>query len=166
VTAVRVIAAAALLATISGVRPCLTFAQAGRPAGSGASIAIARCVSCHEADLIAPQRLSSAGWTREIDKMVRWGAQVTDEEREPLITYLATHFVTAPIASRERMAEGETVYRNACLTCHEADLIASQRLSRAGWTREIDKMIRWGAQVSDPGKEPLVDYLASGGAKR
>ena len=142
--------------------PCALAAQGGWPDGSGASIAKARCGSCHEADLIMSQRLSRAAWIREIDKMVRWGAQVAGAEREPLTTYLATHFVPAPVASHPRAAEGETVYRNACLTCHDADLIVSQRLSRAGWTREIEKMIRWGAQVSDVGKEPLVDYLASG----
>ena len=42
---------------------------------------------------------------------------------------------------------------------HEADVIAAQRLTKQGWTREVEKMTRWGASVSDAEKEPLVEYL-------
>jgi hypothetical protein len=38
-------------------------------------------------------------------------------------------------------------------------LTEQQRLSRTGWTREVEKMMRWGAIVSDDEKEPLVSYL-------
>ena len=44
--------------------------------------------------------------------------------------------------------------------CHERDLIAQQRLTRSGWAREVDKMIRWGAPVSEADKSGLVDFLA------
>ena len=39
--------------------------------------------------------------------------------------------------------------------------LAFPLVAEFGWTREIDKMIRWGAAISDAEKEPLVDYLAS-----
>ena len=51
------------------------------------------------------------------------------------------------------------IFEERCLLCHEADLTRQQRLSRQGWTREVDKMVRWGAAVTDAEKEPLVDYL-------
>lgn len=51
-----------------------------------------KCLVCHDADLIAQQRLSEAGWSRELDKMTRWGASLTDEERRRLLGYLARHF--------------------------------------------------------------------------
>ena len=64
-------------------------------------------------------------------------------------------------AARQDLPDGKgaELARDKCLNCHEADLIVSQRLSRQGWTREVEKMIRWGAVVSDAEKEPLVDYL-------
>jgi cytochrome c5 len=136
-------------------------AQAALPDGPGAPIVKARCLTCHEADLITAQRLSRMGWTREIDKMVRWGAQVPDTDRDTLTTYLATRFAPVPVVSHARAAEGEAVYKKACFVCHDADLIEQQRLSRPGWVREVDKMIRWGAQVADADKDPLVDYLAT-----
>ena len=56
-------------------------------------------------------------------------------------------------------ADPDTLTRS-CLICHDRDLIAQQRLTRAGWGREVDKMIRWGAPVTDPEKQGLVEFLA------
>jgi hypothetical protein len=143
------------------------------PPGPGADLLKARCVSCHEADLITQQKLSLTGWTRSVDKMVRWGATITPEERAVLHPYLAAHFGPKPFDFRNAVAQGRpaashaaseagaATYKRACTTCHEADLIEQQRLSRTGWTRSVEKMMRWGATISDTEKEPLIDYLAS-----
>jgi len=132
------------------------------PAGAGRDVVTTRCLSCHEADLIMQQRLSRAAWTRSLDKMVKWGAVIETSEREPMLDYLAAHFAPRPPASHiVATAASEVIYKRACLTCHEDDVIESQRLSRAGWIREVDKMIRWGAAVTATEKDALVDYLAA-----
>ena len=51
--------------------------------------------------------------------------------------------------------------RTACLECHDAGIIVQQRLTRAAWTKEVDKMIRWGAIVAPEDREPFIDYFAS-----
>src|SRR5262247_706091 len=131
------------------------------PEGKGVEIARDKCVTCHEADLIVSQRLSRQGWTREVEKMIRWGAVASESEKELLIDYFAAHFKprsasSAPAAGDDR---GKQIFEEKCLLCHEADLTEQQRLSRQGWTREVEKMIRWGAAVSEAEKEPLIDYL-------
>ena len=132
------------------------------PPGRGREPVVARCVTCHEADLITQQRLSRAGWGRELDKMIRWGAVVEATEREPMLDYLSAHFAPKPVPAHIVATAGtEALYKRACLTCHEDDLIEQQRLTRVGWTREVDKMIRWGAVVPDTEKDALVDYLAA-----
>ena len=131
------------------------------PPGAGADVLKQRCVSCHESDIITSQRLSLTGWTRSVDKMVRWGAMVTPAEREVLQPYLAAHFAPKPAASHATTDAGAASYQRACLTCHEADIIEQQKLSRTGWTRSVEKMMRWGATISDAEKEPLVGYLSS-----
>lgn len=136
------------------------------PAGAGADVLRARCLSCHGTDLITSQQLGEAGWGREIDKMVRWGATVPDTERAPLVAYLAQHFAPVPVASHAAAAAGEAVFTRACLACHGADLTEQQRLSPTGWTREVEKMMRWGARVPDAEKESLVDYLLSRTSRR
>lgn len=131
------------------------------PAGKGAELARAKCVTCHEADLIIAQRLSRPGWTREVEKMMRWGTALTEAEKEILIDYFAAHFAPRPaaLAAMTGEARGKQIFDAKCLTCHEADLTEQQRLSRLGWTREVEKMVRWGAPVTDAEKEPLIDYL-------
>ena len=131
------------------------------PPGPGAEVLKQRCVSCHESDIITSQRLSLTGWTRSVDKMVRWGATVTPAEREVLQPYLAAHFAPKPAASHATTEAGAASYRRACLTCHEADIIEQQKLSRTGWTRSVEKMMRWGATIGDTEKEPLIEYLSS-----
>jgi len=133
------------------------------PEGKGAELARDKCLNCHEADLIVSQRLSRQGWTREVEKMIRWGAVATEAEKEALIDYFAAHFKPRSAASPQAAGDdqGKKIFEEKCLLCHEADLTEQQRLSRQGWTREVEKMIRWGAAVSDAEKEPLIDYLFS-----
>jgi cytochrome c5 len=131
------------------------------PAGPALALVRDKCTTCHEADLITQQRLSRPGWTREVEKMIRWGAEMTESEKAAVTDYLVAHFpATAPARAKASVDAGRAIFEAKCLVCHEADLTAQQRLSRPGWTREVEKMIRWGADVSDAEKGPLVDYLA------
>jgi hypothetical protein len=49
----------------------------------------------------------------------------------------------------------------SCLECHEARIILQQRQSKAAWTKEVDKMIKWGAVVDASDHDALIDYLSS-----
>jgi len=49
----------------------------------------------------------------------------------------------------------------ACLTCHEARIILQQRLSKPAWTKEIDKMIKWGAEVDPKDRDAMIDYFSA-----
>jgi len=46
-----------------------------------------------------------------------------------------------------------------CLICHNDDVIRQQRLTRAQWTAEINKMTGWGARVDDAARDTFLDYL-------
>ena len=131
------------------------------PAGAGLDVLNKRCVSCHESDIIAGQKLTLTGWTRSVDKMVRWGAAISPEEREVLQPYLAQHFAPKPMASHVPNDAGAATFKSKCLTCHEGDIIEQQKLTPTGWTRSVEKMMRWGATITETEKQPLVDYLAS-----
>jgi cytochrome c5 len=51
--------------------------------------------------------------------------------------------------------------RNACTICHDAGIIVQQRLSKDAWTREVDKMVRWGTVLEAKDRDPLIEYLSS-----
>ncbi len=62
------------------------------PAGAMQAKATTACLECHEARIILQQRLSKAAWTKEVDKMVKWGAVVEANDHDPLIEYLSANF--------------------------------------------------------------------------
>jgi hypothetical protein len=69
----------------------------------------------------------------------------------------ATASVTADLPAGAMQAKATT----ACLECHEARVIIQQRLSKAAWTKEVDKMTKWGAVVDPSDRDALIDYLST-----
>ena len=79
------------------------------PAGAMQQKATTACLECHEARIIVQQRLSKAVWTKEVDKMVKWGAVVDPNDRDALIDYLSGNFSSAqPEYSAPRTAHQKT----------------------------------------------------------
>jgi len=64
----------------------------GLPPGAMQAKATTACLECHEARIILQQRLSKATWTKEVDKMIKWGAVVDANDHDALIDYLSTNF--------------------------------------------------------------------------
>jgi mono/diheme cytochrome c family protein len=62
-------------------------------------------------------------------------------------------------ADSQTSSDGRKAETTSCVACHSTRLIDSQRLSAATWAKEVDKMIGWGAIVTN--RQLLVDYLAS-----
>jgi hypothetical protein len=62
------------------------------PEGPMKAKATTACNECHDSRIIVQQRLSKAAWTKEVDKMTKWGALVDAQDRDALIDYLSNHF--------------------------------------------------------------------------
>jgi hypothetical protein len=62
------------------------------PKGPMQGKAMGSCSTCHEPRIIVQQRLTKAAWTREVDKMIKWGAEVNSQDRDALIDYFSTNF--------------------------------------------------------------------------
>jgi len=80
-----------------------------------------------------------------------------------LTALLAVPIVRPQSASRSDLPEGPLQAKaiTACTECHEARIIVQQRLSKPAWTKEVDKMIKWGALVEPPDHDALIDYLST-----
>ncbi len=156
--------AAVLVALCAGASASFLAAQRQQalPTGPMQEKAQTACLTCHTAQIIVQQRLDRGGWTRETDKMIRWGAPVAAEDREALIDYLTNHFgPTEPQEPRGELPEGpgRDKVRAACLACHGVAIIAQQHLERRRWSQSVERQIRWGARVASGDREAVIDYL-------
>lgn len=80
---------------------CLWMAAAESsdlPPGAAQEKVQTACTECHESRIIVQQRLSKAAWTKEVDKMIKWGAVVEPEDRDGFIDYLSTNFPAEKVA--------------------------------------------------------------------
>jgi hypothetical protein len=65
----------------------------------------------------------------------------------------------AVAADQATLDRGQKEEARSCLPCHSLRLIHSQRLSRAAWNRELDKMTGWGTKIAD--RDALLEYLVA-----
>jgi len=72
------------------------------------------------------------------------------------VTVLALVALAADEATVER---GRKEAGLACTPCHSLRLVQSQRLSRAAWNKELDKMAGWGTKMTD--RDALLEYLVA-----
>ena len=61
------------------------------------------------------------------------------------------------LAACSALAAADGPQLEKCAGCHGVRIIGTQRLSRTGWERELDKMARWGAEIKE--REALLEYL-------
>ena len=119
--------------------------------------------ACHGTSLIAQQRLDRDAWGREIDKMMRWGAEVPPAEKDAFINYLTSLFNSSrPRPDSGKFipeAKGSDLFQLSCMGCHDDKPIAATKRDRTAWVREIDRMKTWGAYVPDERKDELIEYL-------
>ena len=81
------------------------------------------------------------------------------------IGLLAFGLLTAAIAAGQaaldlgKLELGKKEETGSCAPCHSLRLIHSQRLARAAWVKELDKMAGWGAAMKD--RDALLEYLVA-----
>jgi hypothetical protein len=75
-----------------GSLPLLRAQSPELPAGPMQAELTTACTECHESRIISQQRLSKAAWTKEVDKMSKWGAVVDPADRDSFIEYLSVNF--------------------------------------------------------------------------
>lgn len=96
-----------------------------------------RCAMCHSANLITQQRLNNREWKAEMDRMIKWGAPLVDDDQKILVEYLSRHYspsshnpaktqaVAEPYHESQplpsgRPKHGKSLYDAHCADCHGA----------------------------------------------
>ena len=62
-------------------------------------------------------------------------------------------------ADQATLDRGQKEAGLACTPCHSLRLVQSQRLSRAAWNKELDKMAGWGTKITE--RDALIEYLVA-----
>jgi len=72
-----------------------------------------------------------------------------------------TAVLTAPVlcADKALVELGQKEEARSCVACHSLRIVHSQRLAKAAWNRELDKMAGWGATITN--RDALVEYLVT-----
>jgi mono/diheme cytochrome c family protein len=66
---------------------------------------------------------------------------------------------SAGAADQATLAQGQKEEQRICLPCHSLRIVHSNRLSRAAWGRELDKMAGWGARYTN--RDAILEYLVA-----
>jgi len=74
----------------------VTSAAAGRapalPSGKGKAIVARTCKNCHALKVVTSKRATKEQWSALVDQMVSRGADLSDDEIEVVVDYLAKNF--------------------------------------------------------------------------
>jgi hypothetical protein len=79
------------------------------------------------------------------------------------LSFVALVFAASQSAQTPELPPGamQNKARQACTTCHDAHIIVQQRLSKAAWAKEVDKMTKWGAILNPSDRDALVEYFGT-----
>jgi hypothetical protein len=158
------LAAAAMLLALAAPRATGQASRGELPPGPMKQKAVDACTICHDGMIVVQQQLSPKMWTREVDKMIRWGAPVTKEDHDAMVDYFARNFpppdVRKELAAILPPGPGKDSVVSACADCHDYHNIVEQRLDEKGWARILRKMEGFGAEIYDDERDDMIHYLA------
>lgn len=95
----------------------------------------------------------SATATAEPDTPTREPTEEPTSTAEPSPT--SESFTVEPT-----VAEGEVLLQERCTACHTLARVESAQKTRDAWASTADRMIGYGAQLSDAERVVVIDYLA------
>jgi competence ComEA-like helix-hairpin-helix protein len=94
------------------------------PGGSGKTELTNTCTQCHALNLITQKRQTKEQWLTTVEQMQERGAEVTDEQAELIVDYLAAHFGKLVYINT---AAGEALQYALGITAQEAAVLIKYR---------------------------------------
>ena len=110
------------------------------PPGEGKAIVQRTCVSCHALKVVTAKRASKEQWSTLVDQMISRGADLSDDEVEIVVDYLAKNFGPAKNQTVARKSHSKRFHewnqsRNQipainCASVPNRNQIPSQRMAQ------------------------------------
>jgi truncated hemoglobin YjbI len=96
-------------------------------------------------------------WEETLDRMIGYGAEINDEEKEIIIAYLLDRDSEEMEASSE--VDVDALIEEKVAGNHDLGRIFNADKTREEWVETLDRMIGYGAQINDEEKEIIIEYL-------
>jgi hypothetical protein len=71
---------------------CTAQTTAPMPDGPGKAVIQKACAGCHSLKVVTSKRATHDEWAALVDQMISKGAEVSDDDLEVVVQYLATHY--------------------------------------------------------------------------
>jgi mono/diheme cytochrome c family protein len=155
-----------LAAALAAPLPAATQQQStSLPPGDGRDVVAQACTLCHALNTVLQLRQGVDGWRSIVYYMVLHGAQLTPQQADQAVEYLATNFgpgVNVPQPTTQMTlpeGTGKDLVATNCVVCHGLDRIAAARRTPSDWQSVLTRMQFLGAPVSNSDKEAIAAYL-------
>ena len=148
-----------------------TRPQVVPPQGPVRQVIFKHCTNCHGIDDYAYNALDRAKWDALLTaKHVGLDVPLPADSRALLLDWLQVRFgpdtkpfprayVAREVTTFFSDAEGETLVKRACSTCHAVDRVNNARFSPERWRVVTVDMRERGARLEDEELERLVEWL-------
>ncbi len=162
-----ILCAGAVAAALAGALPVAAQQQQSPslPPGDGRDVVAQACTLCHSLNTVLQLRQGAEGWRSIIDYMVLHGAQLTPQQADQAVEYLATNFgpgVDVPRPTKQVLlpdGRGKDLVATNCVICHWLDRIAASRRTPSDWQSVLARMQFLGAPVSNSDTQTIAAYL-------
>jgi mono/diheme cytochrome c family protein len=84
--------AGTFLAACGSSTSATTSANGGGSSQAGQTLMQTRCIRCHSISRVISAHHTAAEWKLTVDRMISKGAQLSPQEEQTLITYLAQNY--------------------------------------------------------------------------
>ena len=148
------------------------------PDGPGKEVFAKICSGCHELDLATGQKKTKDQWKETVDRMVGYGAEITKEQTDQIVNYLAANFgAPADKANAAVRADGKAdaaldakvmpegqgkqIILRECTTCHAPDHFVKYRHTDEEWQTIVIRMGQRAKLTSKEDLDAIQKYLAT-----
>ncbi len=136
------------------------------PPGDGREVVAVACSQCHYLGTIAKIRDGEAGWRMYVNNMVLRGAQLTPDEINKVVDYLALNLgpgANLPPAKPVTLPDGngKNLVETRCALCHDLERVATAKRPKTAWPVIVGNMVAWGATATPDEARAMTDYLAA-----
>ena len=111
-------------------------------------------------DLIA-RATNEAGQAQPLSEEWNPSGYLWNVAQVQTITVSAQAPAAAPEPAEHATEPAPEGYKAACFACHDEHMMRQQRLTRAQWDRELNKMTGWGAEIKPQDRDAILNYLSS-----